>query len=436
MIHSTEVVLSFDFSLDQLDVSLRTDDPGWTWPHRAYANNGVGFQQLKADLLAELGQGSPVRLTAVGESTGLYWWHAFYQLSHDNELAAYEPSLALLNPLHLKRFRQALAEQDKSDQLDPHLIDRYYRAVGVKQPYQFHDRYLPLRFLSRAYCRLTHSLAAEKAYLLALLFLTASDYQRLKPFSNLCGVTSGQVLDECADIQALADLPLATLTEQLQTYAGQTLPDPGRNAHLLQQVAQDSYPLPPTLAATLHLIVQQTLGQIRFLADHQKAYRQQLVQTLAQLPEAQLALDQPGLGPILVAGCLGEIQDTRRFLTGSKFDRKLKANRPKTYRDGQAAVAKYAGLWWPQNDSGRFHSQDRHLSRERNPYLRYWFVQAAHTLQRYQPDYAAFYWRKFHEATKHQHKRALVLTARKAVRLIFALLHKGQQICREEGLLT
>jgi transposase len=436
MIHSTEVVLSFDFSLDQLDVSLRADDPAWDWPHRAYANNWAGFQQLKADLLATLRPQAPTHLTAVGESTGLYWWHAFYQLSHDNELAAYDPSLALLNPLHVKRFRQALDPQDKSDQLDPHLIDRYYRAVGVKNPYRFNDRYLSLRFLSRAYCRVTHTLAAEKAYLLALLFLTASDYQRLKPFSNLCGVTSGQVLDECADIQALADLPLATLTEQLQTYAGQTLPDPGRNAHLLQQVAQDSYPLPPTLAATLHLIVQQTLGQIRFLSDHQKAYRQQLVQTLAQLPEAQLALDQPGLGPILVAGCLGEIQDTRRFLSGSKFDRKLKANRPKTYRDGQAAVAKYAGLWWPQNDSGRFHSQDRHLSRERNPYLRYWFVQAAHTLQRYQPDYQTFYWRKFHEATTHQHKRALVLTARKAVRLIFALLHKGQQICREEGLLT
>ncbi len=436
MIQPTEVVLSFDFSLDQLDVSLQADPPGWGWSHRAYSNNWPGFQQLKADLLAPLGDQTQVRLTAVGESTGLYWWHAFYHLSHDDELVTYDPRLALLNPLHLKRFRQALPEQDKSDQLDPHLIDRYYRAVGVKNPYQFNDRYLPLRFLSRAYCRLTHTLAAEKAYLLALLFLTASEYQRLKPFSDLCGVTSGQVLDEFADIQAIADLPLEPLTEQLQTYAAQTLPDPRRSAQILRQVAQDSYPLPPALATTLHTLVQHTLGQIRFLTDHQKAYRQQIVQALAHLPEAQPALDQPGLGPILVAGCLSEIQDTQRFISGTQFDRKLQAHRPKIYRDGQAAVAKYAGLWWPTHDSGRFHSQERHLSRERNPYLRYWFVQAAHTLQRYQPDYAAFYWRKFHEATKHQHKRALVLTARKAVRLIFALLPKGQRTCREEGLIT
>jgi len=436
MTHSTEAVLAIDFSLDRLDVSLRADEATWGWPHRAYANNGPGFQQLKTDLLAVLGQQAAVRLTAVGESTGLYWWHAFYQLSHDDELARYDPSLALLNPLYVKRFRQALSQQDKSDQLDPLLIDRYYRAVGIKDHYQFNDRYLSLRFLSRAYCRVTHCLAAEKAYLLALLFLTASEYQRLKPFSDLSGVTSGQVLDEFSDIQALADLSLETLTAHLQTYAGQTLPDPQRNAQRLRQVAQDSYPLLLALAQTLHLIVQQTLAQIRFLSDNQKAYRQQITQALTELPEADLALAEPGLGPILVAGCLSEIQNTQRFITGSKFDRQLKTDRPKTYRDGQAAVAKLAGLWWPTHDSGRFHSQDNPLSRERNPYLRYWLVQAAHTLQRYQPDYHTYYWRKYHETQKHQHKRALVLTARKAVRMIFALLHKGQLHCREEGLLT
>jgi transposase len=59
-------------------------------------------------------------------------------------------------------------------------------------------------------------------------------------------------------------------------------------------------------------------------------------------------------------------------------------------------------------------------------------IQAAHTLQHYQPDYAAFYGRKFYQVRTHQHKRALILTARKAVRLIFALLHKGQQAWLQE----
>ncbi len=126
----TEAVLAIDFSLDRLDVGLRIDNDDQLWSHRNYANNWPGFQQLKADLLVELSQHSQVQLTAAGESTGPYWQPAFYHLDHDEELAAYEPSLAVLNPLHVKRFRQAQAEQDKTDQLDPTLIDRYYRSMG------------------------------------------------------------------------------------------------------------------------------------------------------------------------------------------------------------------------------------------------------------------------------------------------------------------
>lgn len=431
-----DAVLSFDVSLDQLDVALRTDDEGWQWPHRAYVNNRPGFETLKAELLTELEPQAVEQLTVVAESTGPYWWPAFYQMAHDADLADYQPQVAVLNPQHVKRFRKALPEQDKNDLLDPQLIDRYYQAFGVKHFHQFNDRYLPLRFLSRAYARLIHTLAAQKAYLRSLLFIAASEYQRLEPFSDLCGVTSLCVLDEVDDIQALADMPLEELSDQLRHWSSNTLPDAQTNAHRLQQVAAQSFPLPHPLAATLHAIVQHTIAHIRFLADTQKTLQALIEHQLQQLPEANLALEQPGLGPILVAGCLSEIQDTSRFITGTKFDRKLKRTRPRTYRDGQAAVAKLAGLWWPHNDSGRFHAQDRHLARERNPYLRYWFVQAAYTLQRYDPDYRAYYWRKFYQVHTHQHKRALILTARKAVRLVFALLHKGQQACREEGLIT
>ena len=42
------------------------------------------------------------------------------------------------------------------------------------------------------------------------------------------------------------------------------------------------------------------------------------------------------------------------------------------------------------------------------------------------PEYAVFYEKKYAEVSKHQHKRALALTARKLVRLIFGLLDKNQ----------
>ncbi len=433
-----ETILAIDFSLDRLDVSLRGNRHEWQWAHQAYENNWPGWQQLKQDLLHELNRAGPTQLTVVGESTGPYWWHAFYQFSHDDDLRPFAPELALLNPARVKRYRQALPERDKADPDDARLIDKYYRAVPPEHPFQFHNRYLRLRTFSRAYARLSHSLASEKAYFLSLLYLWASDYQRKpnKPFANLFGVTSLYMLDEFADLQAIADIPLADLTALLAQRSGHSFPDPAENARKLHQAIHDSYPLPPHLAAALHQVMRLTLAHIRLLSDNQQAYRQLLSHELDTLPEAQLALSYKGLGPVLVAGCLAEIQDTSRFISGTKFDRRLKRRRPRTYRDGQASVAKLAGLWWPKQDSGRRQGQPTHLARERNPYLRYWLVQAAHTLRQSQPDYARFYWKKFHEVRSHQHKRAIVLTARKAVRLTFALLHKGRLACLEEGLLT
>jgi len=433
-----EMVLAVDFSLDRLDVSLRGDDRDWLWAHQAYPNNWSGWQHLKQDLLVELNQAAPVRLTAVGESTGPYWWHAFYQFSHDDDLRSFSPELALLNPARVKGYRKALSERDKADPDDARLIDQYYRAVGVEHPHQFHDRYLRLRTFTRAYSRVTHTLASEKAYFLSVLYLWASEYSRKKekPFSNLFGATSLYILDEFIDIQAVADIPLQELTDLLNQRSRNSFSDPQANARKLHNVACHSYPVPEYLTDALHQVIHHTLAHIRLLSDNQLAYRQLIEQELDTLPEAKLALDFKGLGTILVAGCLSEIQDTSRFVTGTKFDRRRKQHRPRTYRDGQAAVAKLAGLWWPKHDSGRVQGLQPYLARERNPYLRYWLVQSAHTLHRYQPDYCQFYWKKYHEARSHHHKRAIVLTARKAVRLIFALLHKGRQTCLEEGLLT
>lgn len=430
-----EYILAFDISLDQLDSVILTPDGEWT-PHRAYTNNWPGFQELKRETLSYLSTLDHPSLTITAESTGILWWHAFYHLASDPDFAPYDPALALLNPLHVKHFRKAQPEDHKTDADDPRLIATYYHAMGVKDYYTFDLRYLPLRQLSRAYCRLTHTLAAEKAFALTLIYLLASEYSRLKPFSDTFGVTSTHILTDYPDVAAIAAIPLDALTTTLDTLARGHLKDAHECAVTLHQVAQDSYPLPEPLRTTINLTLQMTLEHIRFLQNQHHAYFSLIETELDRLPEARPALDYHGLGAALVGGCLGEIQDTRRFTTGRKFDRRTHQWRERTYRDGQAAVAKLAGLWWPRNSSGRFEGQDRHLGRERNPYLRYWFTQAAYSLKGKQEEYAAYYQRKYHEVTKHQHKRALILTARKAARLIFALLHKGQMARLEEESVT
>lgn len=426
-----EYILAIDISLDRLD-SVILSPAGDLTPHRAFTNNWAGFQELKRQTLAYLRTLDNPTLTIAGESTGIFWWHVFYHIATDPDFAPYDPLLALLNPLHVKHFRQAQPEDHKTDADDPRLIATYYHAVGVKDYYTFNLRYLPLRQLTRAYCRLTHTLAAEKAFALTLIYLLASEYARLKPFSNIFGVTSTHILTDYPDIAAIAAIPLDTLTATLDALAKGQIRDVADRAATLHQVAQDSYPLPEPLRTTVHTTLQMTLQHIHFLQEQHQAYYSRIEAELDRLPEARLALAYPGLGVAIVGGCLGEIQDTRRFTTGRKFDRRTHQWRERTYRDGQAAVAKLAGLWWPRNSSGRFEGQDRHLGRERNPYLRYWLIQAGYSLKGKQEEYAAYYQRKYQEVPKHQHKRALVLTARKAARLIFALLHKGQLAWLEE----
>jgi len=206
-----ECVLAFDFSLDTLDMALMAPDGDWIIPHRAYDNNMPGFQQLKQDLLPHLSDLDEVRLTAAGESTALFWWHAFYQIYTDPDLALYTPALALLNPLYVKNFRRAQPEEDKIDPKDARLVGTYYRTMGVKHYHTFDPRYLPLRQLSRAYFRLTHTLAANKSCALDLVYLLASDYRRLKPFSDPFGVTSAHIRTDAHEnhlsFQVLQDLP-------------------------------------------------------------------------------------------------------------------------------------------------------------------------------------------------------------------------------------
>ena len=97
-------------------------------------------------------------------------------------------------------------------------------------------------------------------------------------------------------------------------------------------------------------------------------------------------------------------------------------------------LAQYCGLTWEKRSSGNFVSQNTRLTKVGSKYLRYYFVMGANTLRRFNLEYKAFYWRKYSEVSKYRHKRALVLTARKLVRLVHALLTKNVPYVRPQTL--
>ncbi|WP_154641772.1 transposase, partial [Enterococcus faecium] len=114
-----------------------------------------------------------------------------------------------------------------------------------------------------------------------------------------------------------------------------------------------------------------------------------------------------GVGKVYAAGLIAEIGQIERF-------------------EDQTKLAKYAGLSWKVNQSGNYQSQNTPLTKQGNRYFRYYLVEAANSVKNYLPEYKAFYQSKYKEVPKHQHKRALVLTARKFTRLVDTLLRKHQ----------
>ena len=110
-----------------------------------------------------------------------------------------------------------------------------------------------------------------------------------------------------------------------------------------------------------------------------------------------------GIGPVYSAGIISEIGSIKRF-------------------KDQASLAKYAGLSWSRYQSGNFDADNTHLINSGNRYLRYYLIEAANLVRRHDPELKSFYELKYRETPKTPHKRALALTARKFVRLVYALL--------------
>ena len=122
----------------------------------------------------------------------------------------------------------------------------------------------------------------------------------------------------------------------------------------------------------------------------------------------------PGIGKVYSAGIIAEIGDIRRF-------------------ESHASVAKYAGLVWNRNQSGDFEAQNSRMIKSGNRYLRYYLLEAANSVRRCDSEFRRYYDLKFKEVNKYQHKRALALTARKLVRLVFRLLKDNRLYIPPEG---
>jgi len=376
-------------------------------PRCTLPNNRPGTEAFVQQVAQLVAAGDFDAIHIATEATGWCWWHFFQTLDRDPTLQQWPVELYALNPRLTANFGKAYVDLDHTDRSDAGVIaDRLRLGRDLPPPFACDERYLPLRMLTRSRCHFTHALVREKAYFLAILYLKASEYARIKPFSDLFGVTSRAVIQEFSSLDEIAAIPLSDLAAWIDVQGRHNFPDPEANARKLHQVARDSYVLPSALRAPVNLTLTLSLQTISFLERQIKRLDTAIAEQLAQVPQTLESI--PGVGPVYAAGIISEIGDLARF----------------NYEE--AKVAKFAGFKWRKHQSGQFTADETELTRRGNAYLRYYLCEAANAVRMRTAEYGAYYDRKYHEVRKHQHKRALVLTARKLVRLVMRLLTTNQ----------
>jgi len=417
--------IGIDFGQTGVHCALIDGDGRLLVKHRRFDNSIFGLAELKQWFL-EIGQGYGFsELNVSGEATSYYWLPMYLGLEEDIELRQAGLKLYLHNPRWVKKYTQSFSHQNKSDKQDPFFIADYTRTHHT-YVWQSQRDWLPLRWYTRTRYRFNRELTRLKNTFLIHLFIRCSGYSLQQPFSDPFGQTSCQVLSRMDELEDWAEMPVEDLAAKLVEWSHNHLPDPMANAERLQAAARSSFRLDPALNYSLDHVLQLLLENIRFMHQQIEKVDALLTQQATQHPQVACLDTIPGIGLVFATGLAAEIGDLQRYFEGERWDPRHQCPRPKNLRDVEDEIAKAACLWWPSNSSGSFEAEERHMPRDGNPYLRYYLVAAADRIRLSIPAYATYYQRKYDEVPKHKHRRALVLTARKAVGLFVGLLHRQE----------
>ena len=381
----------------------------------SFGNNQPGADEL-AGMIAQCMKKhtSLTSIIVALEATSVYSVHIASFLSTSEVLMPYKPYVFCVNPKATSNYRRSYIGMEKTDPTDAFLIADFARVGRTKklEPWRG-GQYIALKRLTRHRMHLAECIAREKTYMVSNLYLKFSELQLLegddRPFGDIYGATSAAVLTEFMSPQEIIDSSEEELLAFLARKSRNRISDISRTSGLLRKAARDSYRLDQCMYEPLSISLASSFNCIHAYQKEIKLIEQAIGKCINGMnPNGRTILQSiPGIGPVWASGILSEIGDITAFHSSD-------------------ALAKYAGLYWPKGDSGDFTSEDNKLSKAGSPYLRYYLGEAANSVRKYIPEYADFYARKFAEVTKHQHKRALALTSRKLVRLVFGLLAKNQ----------
>ncbi len=366
-------------------------------------NNISGFEKLK-ELIEILMLANDVPLIYIGlEATNMYGFHLLDYFSSTTFKYPVEVKLYQVNAKYVSRFKKAFPEKEKTGMVDCKVIAEYLRFGRFPAEYKPECLFLPLRRLVRYRYHLVKHLEKEKKIYMANLFLKFPGWVQNKPIKTL-GKTALEVTGDFT-LDQLVEMPLDQLAIFIAKAGKNRSPDPVAIAEEIQKAARESYRIRPELAYSVTFVLASISITISALKDNLKQVDKAILAETKGFINPLISIK--GIGPVYSSGILSCIGDVKRFASHDQ-------------------LARYAGLVWKRKQTGNTESQEKRIVTECDKYLRYYLVEAANSLQMHNENFKLFYQKKYQEVNKHQHKRALVLTARKLVRLVFALLSKNQ----------
>ena len=365
-------------------------------------NSKDGSQKLVKDVLSALTSYSLTDVIFGLEATSVYGDNLVCFLREDGSLTPYNRKIHVLNPKQVSKFKESYNDLPKNDYVDSFIIADCLRFGRINKEVYLDDyRYKALQNLTRARYVTVQNLTKEKQRFMNVLFKKYSSFTQEKVFSDKFGATALAVYEEFDSADTLAYMDLHELTEFLQKKGKNHFSDPEAIAKAIQKAARSSYRLPKTVNDSVNQVLAISISSIKALESQIKEFDKAIANQMQLIPNTLTSIK--GIGPVYSAGIIAEIGDINRF-------------------PSQEKLAKYAGLAWTQHQSGGFEAQNTRLIKTGNRFLKYYLGEAAMSLVRCDAEYSRFYHLKYNEVNKYQHKRALALTARKLVRLVFRLL--------------
>jgi transposase len=401
--------VGLDIDRKNIEISCVDQTGNLISKHLSVPNDASGAETMAEHIKHLMDQGNYSDVVVGLESTSVYGFHIQRFLSCCPQLKVPVSSIIVFPPKLISRFRDSMnVAHRKNDKVDSVTIAYKLRSGPMPNSNVMSPEVLALQRLTRYRFHLMQSLCREKCYCSSIVFLKFSGLCQQEVFSDNFGTTALQVLTEFMTLDDIAARPLDDLVELLNKYGKNHFSDPEATAVALKQAAQISYRLEPPIDQAVDRVFKTCADNIRYLEQHLKSLDKLIEKELIAFKnEATCLTSVPGVGPVTSAGIIAEIGDIKRF-------------------NSESSLAKYAGLTWSEHQSGDFTAEDTKLQRAGNTYLRYYLIQAVDQMRKRIPEYQEYYARKFSETRTHKHHRALVLSARKAVRLFFHLLREEQ----------